>query len=271
MMKDHGFTMVELLVVVLIFTVISIAIFGVLLTGRQSWYAGNTQIELQEESRKAMRIMVKDLRESKGSTVSDIYQFTDPINGEKHQAISFASARGNPSDSADDGVHANNDYFHLDSSSSEPSWRSLVVYCTYQTSSGQNQLRKYVDYNATNYSATNTFPFAFVSVTTGQISLQSSNDSPVTVNINRNPAAAVILANYVETEDTNLNAILNTNENDGNASLPADNSDGELDFGINFTKSGDQIDIKLFLRKETTAVSARSLIITLDNTVILRN
>lgn len=71
MMKRCGFTLVELMVVGLIFTLISLAIFGVLSVGRQSWCTGSTQVQLQQETRKAMDWMVKGLRES-GSTHANI-------------------------------------------------------------------------------------------------------------------------------------------------------------------------------------------------------
>ncbi|MBU3933383.1 MAG: prepilin-type N-terminal cleavage/methylation domain-containing protein [Candidatus Omnitrophica bacterium] len=63
----RGFTLVELMVVIFIFSIIMAATFGVLSTGRQSWHTGSTQVELQQETRRAMDRMVRELRES-GST-----------------------------------------------------------------------------------------------------------------------------------------------------------------------------------------------------------
>lgn len=57
-----GFTLIELMVVILIFSIIVAAIFGVLTMGRQSWQTGTTQVQLQQETRKAMDRMVKELR-----------------------------------------------------------------------------------------------------------------------------------------------------------------------------------------------------------------
>jgi len=62
-----GFTLIELMVVIFIFSVIMAATFGVLSIGRQSWHTGSTQVELQQETRRAMDRMVRELRES-GST-----------------------------------------------------------------------------------------------------------------------------------------------------------------------------------------------------------
>jgi len=270
-----GFTLIELMIVILIFSIMLGAAYSVLTMGRTSWQTGDIQIELQQEARNAMDQMVKELRESGRNTISNIYQFVDPINGEQHQAISFASGRGNPNDPAEDDLHTNNDYFHLDASGN-PSWRSLIIYCIYQASGGQKQLRKYTDYYTMNYSVANTFPFTFLGITGNQINLQSNND--VSINISRGPDIPVggnprVLANYVETEDTNLNRNLDPNEDDGNASLPADNNNGILDNGIDFIKTGNLINIKLFLRKEVTrlATSGRFLVTTLNSAVESRN
>lgn len=70
MMKDYGFTLVELMVVVLILLIIIAGIFGVLNVGRQSWYTGGTQVELRQETRKAMDRMVKELRQSETAVIS---------------------------------------------------------------------------------------------------------------------------------------------------------------------------------------------------------
>jgi prepilin-type N-terminal cleavage/methylation domain-containing protein len=57
-----GFTLIELMVVMLIFSIISAAIFAVLAMGRQSWQIGTTRVEVQQEARKAMDSMLRDLR-----------------------------------------------------------------------------------------------------------------------------------------------------------------------------------------------------------------
>jgi prepilin-type N-terminal cleavage/methylation domain-containing protein len=61
---NAGFNLVELMVVLLLFAIIVLAIFGVLLVGRQSWKTGETQLELQQESRRAMEKIVNELRQS---------------------------------------------------------------------------------------------------------------------------------------------------------------------------------------------------------------
>ncbi len=70
MMKRYGFTLVELMVVIFIFSIIMAATFTVLSMGRQSWHTGSTQVELQQETRRAMDRMVRELRESASSQVN---------------------------------------------------------------------------------------------------------------------------------------------------------------------------------------------------------
>ena len=84
-MKRYGFTLVELMVVIFIFSIIMAATFGVLSMGRQSWHTGSTQVELQQETRRAMDSMVKELRESSPSKINitgggTIITFQVPIN-----------------------------------------------------------------------------------------------------------------------------------------------------------------------------------------------
>ncbi len=59
-----GFTLIEMMVVMAIFSMIMASIFGVLAIGRSSWYQGTTQIDVQQEARKAMDKIVRELRES---------------------------------------------------------------------------------------------------------------------------------------------------------------------------------------------------------------
>ena len=83
MMKGFrtGFTLIELMVVILIFSIIVAAIFGVLTMGRQSWQTGTTQVQLQQETRKAMDWMVKEIRPAKLISISgSSIKFKVPID-----------------------------------------------------------------------------------------------------------------------------------------------------------------------------------------------
>lgn len=63
-MKKSGFTFVELMITLLVFSIISLTLWSVLSTGKDSWHRGVTQIELQQETRKAMDWITKELRQS---------------------------------------------------------------------------------------------------------------------------------------------------------------------------------------------------------------
>ena len=64
MRRDYGFVLAEFIMVVLIFSMIMGAIFGVLTVGRQSWHTASIRAELQQEARRAMDWMVREIRQS---------------------------------------------------------------------------------------------------------------------------------------------------------------------------------------------------------------
>lgn len=58
----RGFTILELLLTVLIFSAIFLATFTALSMGRRSWRIGIAQIEVQQDARKVMDAMLRELR-----------------------------------------------------------------------------------------------------------------------------------------------------------------------------------------------------------------
>lgn len=261
-MKKNGYTLVEMMIVLVVLTVLGGMVYTLISQGKDAAESLDVRIQLTEGARTAMREIVRDLSETSSDTVTTdgaaIPSFVDPINGETHQILVFASARGDPADAAEDGTHDNNNYVHLDGDYI-PSWRSVIVYCTYVTPAGTQQLRKYVYYNSS-YS----FPFTFVSVTANAINLAG-------LVIPRN--SGFVRANYIASEDSNHSGTLEGSENDGNDNPPADNEDDILDTGADFTLSGSLIKTKLFLSKWElpTKGGARTLTMTLSNSVFMRN
>ena len=59
-----GFTLIELMIVLLIFSIILGSIFAVMTMGNKAWQSGNVQVEIQQETRKGMDSMLKELRQS---------------------------------------------------------------------------------------------------------------------------------------------------------------------------------------------------------------
>lgn len=249
-----AYTLVEILIVVAVLGILGGVAYNIVSKVRDAAETVDVRAQLISGARTAMAEMVRDLSESDNNTLTKdgtgaIPSFIDPINSETHQILVFASARGNPADASEDGSHANNDYVHLDADY-KLSWRSAIVYCTYQTTEGIQQLRKYVDYG--NYSAAGMFPFSLVSITAGAITLSRGDGTALIIVRN----SGSVRANYIATEDANRN-----------------NQDGVPDAGTDFSISGSRLSIKLFLAKleYPTKGGNKFLTVTLTDSVVMRN
>jgi prepilin-type N-terminal cleavage/methylation domain-containing protein len=246
-MKRIGYTLTEIMIVLAVLAVLSGAVYFIVSSGRDAVESVDVRAQLSDGARVAMAEMVRDLSETNRDTVTvdgagEVTSFVDPLNNETHQILIFASARGDPAAPAEDGQHASNDYVHLDSAY-KANWRSVVVYCTYVTPEGIQQLRKYVYYN-NSYN----FPFTFVGVTANAINLAG-------LVIPRNSGS--VRANYITSE----------------VAGPANNNDGVIDNGADFTISGSLMKIKFFLSKLElpTRGGSRMLTATLTDSVVMRN
>lgn len=62
--KYCGFSLIEVMVVIAVFSIIIASVFSIMTIGRNAWYQGGTAIDVQQEGRKAMDKMVRELRES---------------------------------------------------------------------------------------------------------------------------------------------------------------------------------------------------------------
>ncbi len=99
------------MIVLLIFTIIVGAIFTVMNASRASWYSGNVQVDVQQETRKAMDSIIKELRQSSQTTISGV-----PNDGNLYSSISFRI----PSDIDNDGDVIN--------ASGNIEWGSQITY-----------------------------------------------------------------------------------------------------------------------------------------------
>ncbi|MFC1698530.1 PilW family protein [Candidatus Omnitrophota bacterium] len=61
-----GFTLVELMGTILIFTIILLGTITIFTIGKNSWQIGAAQLDVQQEARRAMESMVRELRQSNG-------------------------------------------------------------------------------------------------------------------------------------------------------------------------------------------------------------
>ncbi|MDP2938772.1 MAG: prepilin-type N-terminal cleavage/methylation domain-containing protein [Candidatus Omnitrophota bacterium] len=60
----NGFTLAEILVVVLIFSFLMSGLFAVLLTGQRSWHVSDVSIELQQDLRSSLMRITRELHQS---------------------------------------------------------------------------------------------------------------------------------------------------------------------------------------------------------------
>lgn len=65
-----GFTLLEILVAVSIFTLLILAIFGIMDLGRASWFTGSAAVEVHQEIIKPFMTMEKELRKTSPGQVS---------------------------------------------------------------------------------------------------------------------------------------------------------------------------------------------------------
>lgn len=84
-----GFTLVEALVTVVIFSIISGACLMIFLSGSDTWQTNDVQVELQQELRKAMEWIKGDLLEAGSTTVVNV-----PVNGTWYTTITFRKSAG---------------------------------------------------------------------------------------------------------------------------------------------------------------------------------
>ena len=240
----RGMTLVEVMISGLIAVFILSAFLLLLSSSRSSWLVSQVQSDLYVSGRKAIHMMFRELGESSFDYCSAV-TFLDPLSGQYRQTLCFLSGRGDPAVAGEDGS-STNDYVHINANG-DVNWRSLVVFCPYVTADNNVQLRRYVDYGA--YSNSD-FPVT-LSVTPLNI-IVVKNGGAGTVTFSR--AAGTVLANYLGSEDSNNNNVLDANENNGNTSLPIDNANGILNLGANFVKGNGVVEITLFLSREVTAL-----------------
>ena len=85
--ENSGYTLVEALITVLLFSIILGACVMVLLTGTDSWQVNNTLVEVQQDLRKAEDWMKEDLVEAGTTTISGV-----PADGNPYYTITFKVA-----------------------------------------------------------------------------------------------------------------------------------------------------------------------------------
>jgi prepilin-type N-terminal cleavage/methylation domain-containing protein len=82
--NTKGFTLLEIMIVVFLFSVISTAIFSVLASGKNSLSAGESQVGVQQACRNGLDSMIKELRQASVSTITGV-----PADGTNYSSITL--------------------------------------------------------------------------------------------------------------------------------------------------------------------------------------
>jgi len=83
-----GLTLIELMAASLIFLIVFAAIIAILTSGRDSWQIGSAQVQVQQEARRAMESIVRELRPASNVDTATF------VNGVSNDLIRFNSAAG---------------------------------------------------------------------------------------------------------------------------------------------------------------------------------
>ena len=96
--KQKGFSLIEMMVVVVILGLIVLGLVTFFTGGAKSWVAGQSQLEAQRNARQAMDIMVREIREASEVTTKDdtkIIFDTPWVTGITYELLSNTINRNN--------------------------------------------------------------------------------------------------------------------------------------------------------------------------------
>ena len=101
-LKNEGFSLIEMMVVVVILGLIVLGLVTFFTGGARSWMSGQSQLKAQREARQAMDIMVREIREgesvSSGTTTSIIVNIpalgSDPFHTVNYSLSGTTISRG---------------------------------------------------------------------------------------------------------------------------------------------------------------------------------
>lgn len=84
MKKNSGLTLIETIIVIFLFSIVLASIYNILTTSRFSWKSASSQLTVQQEARRGLNTMLKELRQARLSTISGV-----PVDGMPHSSITF--------------------------------------------------------------------------------------------------------------------------------------------------------------------------------------
>jgi len=132
--RNSAFSMIEIMVAVAIFAIMSVGIMSLIVNTLHSYYTLSALNELGDNGSFAVDEIVRDLRASSMETVTQPFVIQDPATGQFHDILVFVSTEG-PNSPTD--------------ANGNPDWQSAVCYYTFTTATGLAQLRKYVHTDTT--------------------------------------------------------------------------------------------------------------------------
>ena len=68
---EHGFTLVEMLIVIVLLFIVGGGMLSTFLTGQASFMSGEAYVQVQQEARRAFDVMVRELREAQITTLTN--------------------------------------------------------------------------------------------------------------------------------------------------------------------------------------------------------
>ena len=86
---SQGYTLVEVLMSVFIFSLLAAACYGIMVSGSSSWQVNRFRIQLQQELRKSQSWMINELRQSGASVITGV-----PADGNSYTSITFRTSTG---------------------------------------------------------------------------------------------------------------------------------------------------------------------------------
>lgn len=82
--RDRALTLIEVIIVVFLFSIIPLAIFSALASAKTSWQSSCSQLNVQQEARRGIRAMSRELRQAQLSTIAGV-----PPDGLSYNSITF--------------------------------------------------------------------------------------------------------------------------------------------------------------------------------------
>ncbi len=82
--KNKGLTLIEITIVAFLFSIILVSVFSALGVARTSWKSGASQITVQQEARRGLNQMTKELRQARLATIAGV-----PTDGAGYPSITF--------------------------------------------------------------------------------------------------------------------------------------------------------------------------------------